>query len=89
MSKPEGCRPKGTGTYIRKIPSAHVISDIYHALPALYENLPKREDNCSAVIYRCQTNVMVGCYYYVSIMFPNVSLTYPIVLILIMGFIYV
>ena len=31
-------------------------------------------------------NVMVGCYFNVSITFPNVSLMYPIVLILIMGF---
>ena len=30
MPKPEGCRPEGTCIYIRQIPSAHVISNIYH-----------------------------------------------------------
>ena len=26
----EGRRPEGTGIYIRQIPLAHIISDIYH-----------------------------------------------------------
>ena len=30
MTKPKVCRPKCMGIYIRQIPSAHVISNIYH-----------------------------------------------------------
>ena len=29
-AKLEGCKPEDVGIYIRKIPSAHVISVIYH-----------------------------------------------------------
>ena len=30
MPKPSGLWPSGLGIYIRQIPSAHVISNIYH-----------------------------------------------------------
>ena len=30
LTKNEGRRPEGVGIYIRQIPIAHVISDIYH-----------------------------------------------------------
>ena len=49
MPKPEGRRPEGAGIYIRKIPSAHVITNIFHFRHA--KNLPKTDVNNSASLY--------------------------------------
>ena len=49
MPKPEGRRPEGAGIYIRKIPSAHVITNIFHFRHS--KNLPKTDVNNSASLY--------------------------------------
>ena len=46
IHKPEGQRPQGTGIYIKQIPSAHVITNIYHLRHS--KNLSKPEENYSA-----------------------------------------
>ena len=64
MPKPEGRRPEGAGLYIRKIPSAHVITNIFHFRHS--KNLPKLTSiirplyivtgtrcDCGARFYRC------------------------------------
>ena len=49
MPKPEGRRPEGAGIYIRQIPSAHVITNIFHFRHS--KNLPKTDVNNSASLY--------------------------------------
>ena len=42
-------KPEGTGIYIRKIPSAYVITNIFHFRHS--KNLPKTDVNNSASLY--------------------------------------
>ena len=49
MPKPEGRRPECVGIYIRKIPSAHIITNIFHFQHSKY--LHKVDLNILASLY--------------------------------------
>ena len=80
----QGCTaPKGECIYIRQSTSACFITNMLHFWHS--ENLPKPEVDCSANLYSNRCWLVTGDYFNFFIMFHNVSMMYPLVVISIMG----
>ena len=75
--------PEGECVYIKQSTSACVITNMLHFRH--YKNLPKPKSTAQLVHIVTDTDNDSGRYFYVFIAFPNVSMMYPIAVILIMG----
>ena len=84
MHDTRGCTAlKGECVYIRKSTSACVITNILHFQHS--KNLPSLKSTAQLAYIVTDADCDCGRYFNVFITFLNVSMTYPVVLILIMG----
>ena len=72
--------PKGECAYIRQSTSACVITNMLH-----FRHSKNLKSTAQLAYIATDTDCDCGRYHNVFVMFPNVSMTYPIVFISIMG----